>query len=236
MPQQKVSRDERLEAPSVGSVHGRRNRESPLHHDRDMTRADADETAALVDAAVDGLNQADAIFVFGTALATPVPLAAELYKKGVSEVIVLTGGQGRSDPTVNEARTHAELLRRNDVPGDALIVEDRSRTTLENVLFAAPLITARIGPLKRVMTIVKWYHRRALLTIAHHIPEIELLNVVTYDPRDPDTGKLVCRDDWWTTGRQRVEKERRYILELIDDGYDPLARTSTGWERTMRPG
>ena len=55
--------------------------------------------------------------------------AVELWQKGRAPVIVLTGGAGESTPA--EAVAAAAVARRMGVPESAMILEDKSRTTLE---------------------------------------------------------------------------------------------------------
>lgn len=98
-----------------------------------------------IDARAVGLGPADLIFVFGTRLEAPAVLAADLFIRGLAPLVVVTGGTSRQADGLNEARHHLELLTIRGVPRDAVIVEDRSANTSENVLFALPLVHARCG-------------------------------------------------------------------------------------------
>lgn len=77
------------------------------------------------------------------ALDRRVRLAVALHQRGVAPRIVLTGGQTSGAP-VSEARSAATLCVSLGVPSDVLILEEESRTTLENALFAARLIQGRV--------------------------------------------------------------------------------------------
>ncbi len=89
---------------------------------------------------------ADAIVVAGCrvmpdgrpspALARRVELAAALFRAGRAERLLLTGGLG-ADAPISEARASADLALALGVPPEALILEERSRDTLENAAFAA---------------------------------------------------------------------------------------------------
>ncbi|MCB9685808.1 MAG: YdcF family protein [Alphaproteobacteria bacterium] len=68
------------------------------------------------------------------ALARRVGLAVHLFHTRRARLIVLTGGQG-ADAPITEAHCAAELCRHQGVPDAALILEDRSTTTLENAAF-----------------------------------------------------------------------------------------------------
>lgn len=74
------------------------------------------------------------------ALARRVDLAVSLWEDGVAPRIVLTGGGS----PVTEARAAAERCLARGVPAGALLLEEASRTTLENAAFAARLVRGRV--------------------------------------------------------------------------------------------
>lgn len=127
----------------------------------------------LIEASAHGVGAADVIFVFGTLHTTPAEVAADHYHRGYSNLIVVTGGESRSRPGHHEALRHRDLLVALGVPSSAIIVEEKSASTLENVTMAIPLVLERVPELRTVLAVVKWYHRRALLTLAHHVTSIE---------------------------------------------------------------
>ncbi len=61
--------------------------------------------------------------------------------------------------------------------------------------------------LRTVIAVVKWFHRRALVTLAHHAPSVERLFAAAYEPYDPVTGKLLRRSTW--EGRALEASHRR---------------------------
>ena len=71
--------------------------------------------------------------------------AARLYKEGKAPLILLSGGEitWMNDGSTTPAEDMAEILISMDVPPDALIVEDRSRNTYENSLYAKELLDER---------------------------------------------------------------------------------------------
>ena len=77
--------------------------------------------------------------------------AVELWKRGLAPVIVLTGGVGEHPPA--EAIAAAQVARSLGVPDSALVVEDRSRSTLENARFAHERLAAN-----RVIVVTDAYH------------------------------------------------------------------------------
>lgn len=57
--------------------------------------------------------------------------AAQLYKKGIAPFVICTGGVGDFAPS--EAYSAAQVLQRNGVPSSAILLEDRSHSTWQNI-------------------------------------------------------------------------------------------------------
>jgi uncharacterized SAM-binding protein YcdF (DUF218 family) len=97
--------------------------------------------------------------------------AVELFKAGHAPRLVLTGGIGEHPPA--QARAAAELARSHGVPESAIVIEERSHTTLENAAFARDLI----GP-RRVLVVTDAYHvLRCEIIYAHYFPDARLIGV-----------------------------------------------------------
>jgi uncharacterized SAM-binding protein YcdF (DUF218 family) len=102
-------------------------------------------TAVHVYAQTSSAQTSDVIVVLGAGLrrdnqAGPALLrrserAADLYAEGIAPVIICTGGQtgGR---TRSEADACREVLEANGVPRSAILLDERSRSTEENALYA----------------------------------------------------------------------------------------------------
>ena len=98
----------------------------------------------------DEQRPADAIVVLGAAQydGRPSPVfaarldhAIELYHAGVAPTFIVTGGKQEGDRTTEAASARAYAIAR-DVPESAILVEDRSRTTLGSIRAVAGLMTA----------------------------------------------------------------------------------------------
>jgi uncharacterized SAM-binding protein YcdF (DUF218 family) len=99
----------------------------------------------------DTAQPADVIVVLGSGLVRndrPGPAlyrrsvrAAELWREGYAPVIICTGGftAGRSR---SEADACGEVLRENGVAADAIMLEEQSRSTLENALYTRQIMNA----------------------------------------------------------------------------------------------
>ena len=91
-----------------------------------------------------------------------VQAAARAYAQGMAQVIVASGGTlpGRR---VSEAAVMAQLLEEAGVPASAVVPEDQSQSTMENMRFSAQKLGGAKG--RRVLVVTSDYHlRRAVLT------------------------------------------------------------------------
>lgn len=90
-----------------------------------------------------------------------VMAAAALWHEGAVTHVICAGGLGRHPPT--EAEVMRDILRGAGVPEGAILIEDRSTTTEENIGFALPLLGG-LGA-RQVIVVTDWYHApRARMT------------------------------------------------------------------------
>ena len=100
--------------------------------------------------------------------------AALLFHAGEVDRIIACGGLGQHPPT--EAEVMAELLRKSAVPSSAIVREDRSTNTGENIRFATALLTET-----DITIVTDWYHaprarlvaKREGLSATTSCPEID---------------------------------------------------------------
>lgn len=91
---------------------------------------------------------------------------ALLYRKGVADKVIVSGGVFTDDKRVGpEADAMARLLQDFGVPDAAIVKEMKSRTTLENARLTEQMLAAKVGPRVRV----------ALVTSAFHLPRATAL-------------------------------------------------------------
>ncbi|RRD53172.1 YdcF family protein [Buchananella hordeovulneris] len=121
--------------------------------------------------------------------------------QGRQPLLVLSGGQGPDEPRA-EAAAMAEYALQRGVDPARLLVEDKSRTTRENLRFTRELLAAHPAAPQRVLVVTSSYHaaRTALLasdlglpwtvaparTAFYFVPNAwlrEYVAVVTYRPR-----------------------------------------------------
>jgi uncharacterized SAM-binding protein YcdF (DUF218 family) len=87
--------------------------------------------------------------------------AARLFRAGKAPLILFSGGAVpflTSRPGGSEAEAATQLLKEWAVPGQAILLEDKSRNTRENALFSRPILQSR-----RISLIL-------LVTSASHMP------------------------------------------------------------------
>jgi len=118
---------------------------------------------------------ADAAIVLGAAVYTdrPSPVFAErirhavnLYKAGRVQKLVMTGGLAQGDK-LTEAAAARDWSVEHGVKPDAILLEEASRTTQENLAFAKPILE-RNG-VRRVLIVSDPLHMRRAMAIAHRL-------------------------------------------------------------------
>lgn len=96
--------------------------------------------------------------MFGPLLRGRIDKALELWKaQGAHAILIPSGGQG-SDEVISEAEAMARYLSSRGVPQDSILLEDRSTTTMENLLFAKHLLEARVLGAYRCAFVTSDYH------------------------------------------------------------------------------
>lgn len=95
------------------------------------------------------------------ALARRIALAARLWHGGAARLVVASGGAGAHGPS--EARAIREALVAAGLPAEAVIEEDRSRSTWENALFSIAILR-RLGLGRAILVTDRFHLPRALLS------------------------------------------------------------------------
>lgn len=119
------------------------------------------------------MQQTDAILILGAAVWADGPSptlrrralhGAALWHAGAAPLIVPCGGRGHHPPT--EAAAITTLLTSAGVPRSAIVAEDRSTTTLENIRFALPILRAHGAT--RVVIVTDITHGPRAALVARH--------------------------------------------------------------------
>ncbi len=110
-------------------------------------------------------RQVDAIVVLGAPLRADghlslagrerVEEAARRYRAGMAPLVLFTGGAAHS---AAEAPAMAKRAKELGVPAEAILIEDKSRTTAENARFSAEILRSR--GVKSVWVVSQPFHLR----------------------------------------------------------------------------
>ncbi|MBI4835663.1 MAG: YdcF family protein [Candidatus Abawacabacteria bacterium] len=124
------------------------------------------------------LKPADIIFVFGGPEEVKAHKAAELFKAGLAPLIIFTGDTQKAlvaTPHTSESVRDAEIAMRLGVPRAAILIENTSINTPQNVLNARAILAKRQPfPRRYILVNLPWYLRRAtntFITNWHQAPE-----------------------------------------------------------------
>ena len=99
--------------------------------------------------------------------------AVELFRKGFVKVLIVCGGEpGAGD----SAKSLFEQAQKLGVPTDKILLEERSSSTRESIVFTKPILEEH--SMKSITLVTSPYHqRRAFLTAKRGFPnEVKLVN------------------------------------------------------------
>lgn len=125
------------------------------------------------------LQKSDCILALGSHDLRVADRAAELYLEGWAPLLVFSGGLGNltSDIwTVPEADQFAAIAIQKGVPQSAILIENKSTNTGENITFTQKLLSAKgLNPNRFIVVQKPYMERRSYATFKKHWPEKELL-------------------------------------------------------------
>lgn len=125
------------------------------------------------------LVPSDCILVLGSHDTRVAERAAELYHQGLAPLLIFSGGLGRLTEslwTEAEADLFARIARENGVPQDAILVENRSTNTGENIQLVRRVLADKgLEPQKFILVQKPYMERRTLATFAKAWPEKEFV-------------------------------------------------------------
>jgi len=170
------------------------------------------------------LRKADCIVGFGNYNCDIAKRAAELWKAGLADKILFTGGLGRNTlgyQSVTEAERFAQTAFAEGVPESVVLIENRSTNTAENIRFTRALLEEngiRAGTLIGVHQ--PFMERRIAAAFDVTWPEVELLTT-SFDIDIP--GFLEHAEQYGVT-RQMV------LEEVVGDFQRMELYAEKGWQ------
>jgi len=121
------------------------------------------------------LEKSDCIIALGSHDLRVAERAAEVYLQGYAPLLVCSGGLGRLTSgtwTDTEAARFAAVVIKEGVPAEAVLLEDRSTNTGENILFTDKLLREKGIDANSFILVQKPYmERRTLATFQKHFPQ-----------------------------------------------------------------
>ena len=119
----------------------------------------------------------DAIFALGSNDTRVATRAGELYLQGYGKYVICAGGNGKaSDFSRPEAEIFSEIIIKQGVPVEKILLESNSTNTGENVLFVKKFLEEKCLKLQSFLLVQKPYmERRTFATFRKQWPEPECL-------------------------------------------------------------
>jgi uncharacterized SAM-binding protein YcdF (DUF218 family) len=125
------------------------------------------------------LEKSDCILALGSHDLRVAERAAELYLQGWAPLLVFSGGLGRLTQEIwseAEADKFASIALNKGVPREAILIENKSTNTGENILFTKKLFQEKNFDPQRFIVVQKPYmERRSYATFKKHWPDKKLL-------------------------------------------------------------
>lgn len=125
------------------------------------------------------LQKADCILTLGSHDTRVAERAAELYHQGWGPLLIFSGGLGRLTKNTwqeTEAELFARIAVEKGVPQEAILIENKSTNTGENILFTQQLLKAyNLNVFSFIVVQKPYMERRSFATFKKHWPEKELI-------------------------------------------------------------
>lgn len=125
------------------------------------------------------LEKSDCIFVLGSHDKRVAVRGAQLYLDGYAPLLIMSGGLGNLTKdiwTEFEADQFAAIALEMGVPTEAILVENKSTNTGENILFTQELLKAKgLDPQSFIVVQKPYMERRSYATFKKHWPDKQLL-------------------------------------------------------------
>lgn len=125
------------------------------------------------------LERSDCILALGSHDLRVAGRAADLYLQGWAPLLIFSGGLGRLTHGLwqeSEADQFARIAREMGVPAEAMLIENRSTNTGENILFTRQLLQEKgLDPESFIVVQKPYMERRSFATFKKHWPDKKLV-------------------------------------------------------------
>ncbi|MEP6628545.1 MAG: YdcF family protein [Ginsengibacter sp.] len=125
------------------------------------------------------IEKSECILALGSHDLRVAERAAELYLQGFAPLVVMSGGLGNFTKemwTEKEADKFAKVAIQKGVPEEAILIENNSTNTGENILFTQKLLRKKdLDPRSFIVVQKPYMERRSYATFKKHWPDKTLL-------------------------------------------------------------
>lgn len=125
------------------------------------------------------LERADGVLVLGSHDTRVGEFGAELVVDGWAPFLILSGGEGRLTKGLwgtSEAEKFASIAREKGIKEEAIVIEDKSTNTGENIRFTKQLLEDKGMELRDLIVVQKPYmERRTYATFKKQWPEMKFI-------------------------------------------------------------
>ncbi len=125
------------------------------------------------------LTKSDCILALGSHDLRVAERAAELYLQGWAPLVIMSGGLGNFTQdmwTEKEADKFAAIAIERGVPADAILIENKSSNTGENILFTQKLLHEKgLDPQSFIVVQKPYMERRSYATFKKHWTDKKLI-------------------------------------------------------------
>lgn len=125
------------------------------------------------------LQKGDCILALGSHDTRVALRATELYHQGWAPLLIFSGGLGRLTAgvwTETEADLFAKIAVENSMPAAAILIENKSTNTGENILFTQQLLQQHhLSPNRFIVVQKPYMERRSFATFKKHWPDKDLI-------------------------------------------------------------
>lgn len=126
------------------------------------------------------MKKSDCILVLGSHDTRVADRGAELYLAGYAPIIVFSGGLGKLTEgvwTETEADKFAKIAMDMGVPKDAILVENKSTNTGENIIFSKKLLAEKgFNPQSFIVVQKPYMEKRSYATFKKHWPDKDIIS------------------------------------------------------------
>ena len=155
----------------------------------------------------DELKKADVIIVL-SGESNRVVEAADLYKKGLADYLIMTGGSSDGKVSLSEGmRRHAVSL---GVPRESIILEPKAASTYQHPELVKPIMQA-LG-FKSAIVVSSPYHMRRSAMLFDRVFHKSGIELMYY----PVQGGWFDPDSWWTKAVSRRAVKMEYAKLAVN--------------------